>query len=419
MNDSAITDASRDGRVAVLKAHREYRLGTIVRLTAAALGNLANASSLMLYSVGVFISTLQQDLGWSRTDTAVAATLFTIVIFLGTPFVGRLADRVDPARLAAVSLFSVGLCLIVIPGHIHTVGALWAMYVGVAVIGLGTSPVVVNSPVAANFSSARGLAIGVAIAGQGLGAFVAPRLASLMIERSGWVAGYEVLGAVALIVSPILWFGLGNPRHRIPTEGIATAANAVGDTLQAAFRLPVFWKLSSVSILAGLGMSGAVAHLIPFLHDQHLTTLEAAKLASLLGVSNVVGRLVTGYTLDRTPGPLPGLPFLGIGAIALIILNTFGVSGATLAVLMLGFTVGAEFDLVAYYTSRFFGLRAYSAIFGWQYGMVAFGAAFAPALLGILRDHLGTYGLGFALSSSCLGIAALLCPLLGKYRYAP
>lgn len=89
------------------------------------------------------------------------------------------------------------------------------------------------------------------------------------------------------------------------------------------------------------------------------------------------------------------------------------------AFLMLGFTVGAEFDLVAYYTSRFFGLRAYSAIFGWQYGMVAFGAAFAPALLGILRDHSGTYGLGFALSSSCLGIAALLCPLLGKYRYAP
>ena len=418
MHDTAaMTDVSRADDLQV--NDREYRIGNISKLFAATLGNLASVSSLMLYSVGVFISRLQQDLGWSRTDTALSATLFTIVIFLGTPFVGRLADRVEPARLAAVSLFSAGICLIFVPPHIHTVGALWAMYFGVAVIGLGTSPVVVNSPVVANFSCARGFAIGVAIAGQGMGAFVAPRLASLMMERSGWIAGYAGLGIVALIVAPILWFGLGSPRRQVKTDSGESLVHASGDTLRTAFRLPVFWMLSLISILAGLGMSGTVAHLVPFLHDHNLSTLEAAKLASLLGLSNVAGRLVTGYTLDRVQGPLPGLPFLGIGAIALIVLISFGVPGATLAILMLGFTVGAEFDLVAYFTSRYFGLRAYSAIFGWQYGMVAFGAAFAPALLGILRDHLGNYIPGFALSSICLGIAATLCPFLGKYRYAP
>jgi MFS family permease len=417
MHDSALTQIPSAAGLELMGGGREYTIRNSVRLIAATLGNLASVASLVLYSVGVFISRLQQDFGWSRTDTALSATLFTIVIFVGTPLIGRLADRVDPGRLAALSLFFAGICLIIIPQHIHTIGGLWAMYFGVAVIGLGTSPVVVNAPIAANFSRGRGFAIGVAIAGQGMGAFVAPRLASVMIERAGWTAGYAVLGAVALGVAPILWFGLGTKPHEGTRMGRTTESPGV--SFKTAFHLPVFWMLSLISILAGLGMSGTVAHLVPFLHDQTMSALEAAKLASLLGLSSVTGRLVTGYTLDRIQGPLPGLPFLAVGAIGLALLISYGVPVATVAVLMLGFTVGSEFDMVAYFTSRYFGLRAYSGIFGWQYGMTAFGASIAPAVLGILHDHLGNYTLGFALSSSCLGIAAILCPLLGRYRYAP
>lgn len=166
-------------------------------------------------------------------------------------------------------------------------------------------------------------------------------------------------------------------------------------------------------------MSGAVAHLVPFLRDHSFSASEAAGLASLLGLSNIVGRFVTGFTLDRVDGPFPGLPFVGIGAIGLLLLVYLGAPVAAIAVLLMGFTVGSEFDLLAYFTSRYFGLRAYATVFGWNYAMVALGAALAPALLGILRDHQGNYVLGFTLSSACLALAALLCPFLGRYRYAP
>jgi len=417
MNDASVATATPGSGLADVARGSAVRKGVI--LSAAVLGNLASMPTLLLYTVGIFISRLQQDFGWSRTDTALSATWFTLVLFVGTPLIGRVADRVDPARLAASSLLAAGSGLVILPRLIHGIGALWAFYVVLAVIGLGTSPVVVNKPVVATFSSRRGLAIGVALAGQGIGAFVAPRLAAAVIERGGWQLGYASLGVVAIVLAPIIWFGL---RSR-PSNAVALRSTLIpehaGMSFRAAFRSPVFWLLSAISILAGLGMSGAVAHLVPFLRDHSLSAPEAASLASLLGLSNIVGRFVTGFTLDRVDGPFPGLPFVGIGAIGLLLLVYFGAPVAAIAVLLLGFTVGSEFDLLAYFTSRYFGLRAYATVFGWNYAMVAFGAALAPALLGFLRDHQGNYVLGFTLSSACLALAALLCPFLGRYRYAP
>jgi MFS family permease len=417
MNDAAVVTATPGSGLADGARGSSVRKGVI--LSAAVLGNLASMPTLLLYTVGIFISRLQQDFGWSRTDTALSATWFTLVLFVGTPLIGRVADRVDPARLAALSLLAAGSGLVILPRLIHGIGALWAFYVVLAVIGLGTSPVVVNKPVVATFSSRRGLAIGVALAGQGIGAFVAPRLAAAVIERGGWQLGYASLGVVAIVLAPIIWFGLASR----PSNAVALRSTPIleraGMSFGAAFRSPVFWLLSAISILAGLGMSGAVAHLVPFLRDHSLSAPEAASLASLLGLSNIVGRFVTGFTLDRVDGPFPGLPFVGIGAIGLLLLVYLGAPAAAIAVLLLGFTVGSEFDLLAYFTSRYFGLRAYATVFGWNYAMVAFGAALAPALLGILRDHQGNYVLGFTLSSACLALAALLCPFLGRYRYAP
>ena len=417
MNDAAVVSETRGSGLADGARGSAVRKGVI--LSAALLGNLASMPTLLLYTVGIFISRFQQDFGWSRTETAFSATWFTVVLFVGTPLIGRVADRVDPARIAALSLLVAGTGLVIMPQLIHGIGALWGFYIGLAVIGLGSSPVVVNKPVVATFSGGRGLAIGVALAGQGIGAFLAPRLTAAMIERGGWQLGYASLGVIAIVVAPIVWLSLGSRPSTASALRSAPMLEASGMSFKEAFRSRVFWLLSTISVLAGLGMTGAVAHLVPFLRDHSLSASEAAGLASLLGLSNIVGRFVTGFTLDRVDGPFPGLPFVGIGAIGLLLLVHFGAPVAAIAVLLMGFTLGSEFDLLAYFTSRYFGLRAYSTVFGWNYSMVAFGAALAPAALGILRDHQGNYILGFALSSACLALAALLCPFLGRYRYAP
>jgi MFS family permease len=165
-------------------------------------------------------------------------------------------------------------------------------------------------------------------------------------------------------------------------------------------------------------MSGPVAHLVPFLRDRALSVHDAAAFASLLGITNLISRPAMGFILDRVNGPLPGLPVLVLGAIGVILPVLFGVPFAAAAVLMLGFAIGSEFDLLAYFVSRYFGLRAYATVFGWNFGMVALGAAIGPVMVGWMRDQQGDYRLGFVVSGACLAVAGLLCPFLGRYRFA-
>jgi MFS family permease len=389
-----------------------------VILAAAVLGNLVGINILMLYSVGIFLGTLQQEFGWSRTETSLSVTWFTIVVFLGTPVIGRVADRVDPGRLAALSLVAVGVALLLFPHWIDSVRSLWFFYFGVAVLGLGTSPAVVNKTVVATFSRTRGLAVGVALAGAGIGTFVAPRLTAALIERGGWKLGYTGLGLLAIGIAPFIWFGLGGRSTDAPGGSPERGSNTSGMPFNAAYRTRVFWLLSIISVLAGFGLTGAMTNLVPFLRDHGLRSSEAARFASLLGLSSIAGRVITGYTLDRVNGPFPGLPFIGIGALGVLMLVEFDIRLATLSILMLGFVLGSEFDLLSYFTSRYFGLRAQATVFGWNYGMVAVGAAIAPVVIGALRDQRGNYVMGFLISSICLGAAAGLCPFLGRYRYA-
>ena len=52
----------------------------------------------------------------------------------------------------------------------------------------------------------------------------------------------------------------------------------------------------------------------------------------------------------------------------------------------LGLAVGAEIDIVAYLTTRYFGFRRYGVIYGWLYGMFIFGTGVGPPLMGAVFD---------------------------------
>jgi MFS family permease len=402
------------GSAASQRSETRHKVAIIV---GAFLGDFASVNVLLLYSVGVFISTLNHTFGWSHAETAMCMTWFTIVVFLGSSLIGRLADWIDPGRLASVSMLCFGVLLTLMPNFVHSVGTLWIAYIILAIVGLGTSPVVLTKPVISGFTTSRGFALGLALTGGGVGAFAAPRLATAFIERGGWKAGYVGLGLVAIVTAPFIWTLLG---HRVSPVAKAVGVR-IGDypgvLFREACRLREFWILSIFAFLAGFGVSGPVAHLVPFFRDRALSPTDAGALASMMGLSNLVGRLTSGVVLDRFKGPSPGLPLLGIGAVGIFIAVAFGAPAALTAVLLLGFAIGAEISLLGYFTSRYFGLRAHAAIFGWNYGMVALGAAIGPVVVGALRDNRGNYDLGFYLTGGALALAASLCPMLGRYRF--
>ncbi len=81
---------------------------------------------------------------------------------------------------------------------------------------------------------------------------------------------------------------------------------------------------------------------------------------------------------------------------------------------MIGLSIGAENDFLAYLASRYFGLRAYGAVCGLLLSSVLCGTAFAPIAYAMWFETYGTYvgilGLGVVANIVAVVITAFLGP---------
>ena len=148
-----------------------------------------------------------------------------------------------------------------------------------------------------------------------------------------------------------------------------------------------------------------------------MTPTSAALALSMLGLSGIVGRLITGHLLDRVFAPMVSLSVLLIAAAGIVIVAyatsaTMGIFGAFL----IGFGAGSEADVVPYLIAKYFGRARFSTLYGLSWTAYAVGAAFGPVFMGRAFDKAGAYVPStFLLLSAPLFLAALLQLLLPRY----
>jgi cyanate permease len=156
--------------------------------------------------------------------------------------------------------------------------------------------------------------------------------------------------------------------------------------------------------------SGVVGQLAPLIGDRGLSEGAVAVVMSLYAFGLLVGRLITGFALDRFSPPLVAavmtlVPALGI---ALLLIPSPSFALAALAVAMIGMQQGSEVDIIAFFVSRSFGLKHYGTI----YGMVAMAGAISTAvalvLFGKVHDWTGSYDMALVIGgvAFCTGAAA-------------
>jgi MFS family permease len=120
--------------------------------------------------------------------------------------------------------------------------------------------------------------------------------------------------------------------------------------------------------------------------DSGLHAANAAKTASLLGVSLICGRLATGIAIDRFFAPRVATILMAVSSAGFAVLAFGSSSLVPFAAVFVGISFGAEIDLVVFLVSRYFSTTVYGRIFGMLYGVVLVGPAISPALYGFLRD---------------------------------
>ncbi|WP_165772291.1 MFS transporter [Niveispirillum lacus] len=393
----------------------EFRRGWSLIL-AAATGVGLGITGLTFYTLGIFIGPLTQEFGWSRTSLASATILTTLTtLFLG-PVVGRLADRFGGRTVGLVSLVGLAAGL----GGLSLIGAdLWSFYLafGVAmVLGAGTLPIVWTRAVNAGFDNARGLALGLTLTGTGVVAILAPPYTQWLIADHGWRIAYLGQAALVLVIGlPLVWLLF----HEVGGVKQATAIPVVRSGMSAAVarRSRQFWMLGVGFLFASFAVSALIVHLVSILSGGGMERASAVWAASLLGFAIIAGRLGVGVLVDRFYAPAVAFGILAIAAGACFLLMLAGGSLplALAAVVLIGLAAGAEVDLVAYLASRYFGLRAYGEIYGWQLGFFALGAGLGPMGVGRLYDATGSYTVGLIACAIGFAVGAVLIGLLGRY----
>ena len=159
------------------------------------MGQTCSLGTLLVYTFGVFAKPLAAAFHSSRGAIALAVSLLNVVIAIGAPGAGWFVDRYGGRRVITMSVVGLAACLAAMAFVQPPLWHLYALYAAAALVGLGAAPVAYGRVIANWFDRKRGLALGVAGAGIGLGAFLAPSLAQFFVDRSGWRSAYVALGA--------------------------------------------------------------------------------------------------------------------------------------------------------------------------------------------------------------------------------
>jgi predicted MFS family arabinose efflux permease len=401
----------------------EFRRG-FKPLIGAVIGAGCGLSSISFYTHGVFVSAISTDMSWSRGQVQLGVTIMILMAVVTAPAIGWLIDKIGARRVALTSIPLYGVTLASLS---LTSNALWSYYflwACMAILAAGTLPITWTRVVNTWFDDYRGIALGITLAGTGLAATFAPSYVTWLIEELGWRGAYVALAATVTSISlPGVYLlfmePLGAPddaaKRNASDNDIVKTDN--GMTLKRALYGYRFWALGLALFFVAAGISGLITNLVPLLVDKGRTAADAAGYAGLIGISVIVGRLFAGFLVDHFWAPMVAAVFLSAPCVAALVLagpSTTPILIGTSA-LIIGLAAGAELDLLAFLTSRYFGLRHYGAIYGGQYVFFSIGAGLAPVGFGRAYDVFGSYDNVLIIVAVMSVVGAGLMLTLGRY----
>ncbi len=381
-------------------------------------GTAFGMPAIPFYTIGVFAPIFAKEFGWSFGVIFGGLSLLAGAILIVGPFFAPLIDKFGARMVASTSLPCLSLSYMTLAASNGSVTQYYVSWLAIAIFGLGATPVVFTRVINNAFGERRGLALGIVLSGAGLFAFLVKPLAQLLIEAGGWRVAILVVGTMPIVIAcpMVLWGFASLPSRPAGTEPTMSKA-LEGMAAREAFRSRHFWLLAIVFIPMSLAIAAPLPNIENILRSLTLSPNEVVQLASLVGIAAVAGRLLGGVLVDRFWAPAVGTVILMLGAVSCLILSLSQVSFpvACIAILLLGFTSGLEFDLMSYLVARYLGMRSYSTTYATLYGIFVVGAFIGPSLFGFVFDRVGTYS-GILQTCALLLVAgAGTILLLGPY----
>jgi MFS family permease len=375
------------------------------------------------YGLSVYVAMLQRLHGWSAAAVSAPVTVYYVAGALLTASVGDLYERFGPRAMVAGG--SVAMAAGV--AALGVVTQPWQLYPTLLVMSVGwgaMSGAAINIILAPWWERRRGLVVSIAFNGATLGGVIIAPVLIPLIDMLGFTRALATAALVLLIVLPAVAAGVmrrGPEVFGLGPEG-APLASPLRSPRCGGRRWPAdtlrTWRFWSVSAPFALGLAaqvGVLTHLVALVTPA-LGTHGAARAVSTTTAAAMLGRLLTGFVVDRLNRRHVASATLVIQIVGLALL---GWAPSTVSVYvgcaLFGLGVGNLTTLPGLILAVEWPPQRFSALVGLVVGINQFTFAFGPSLVGVMRDWAGTYGPALGACTALQAVAAAMI-LLGPER---
>ena len=363
------------------------------------------------YAFPVFFDVMVREMGWARTQAALAMTIGTFVAGATGILVGWLIRQVGlrPVMVCGTIIAALGFLLL------RTVAEPWQFYlyygfvISIGVAGIGTIPDM--TAVEAWFDHGKSTALGIAATGVGAGGVVMPLLAGWLISKYGWqtacvcIAG--ILIFVGIPVSTIIMRTRGG-RKVAPEQAQQKGLEAGDATIGQALRQKSFWLVSISAMLWYLAYTIGLTHQVAFAGDMGIDRVAAAGAVSVLCVFSIPARLGFGKLGDIMDKRYVMMMAAGLQAIAFaMLLKTTNLAMLYVYSALIGVGVGGLTPILPGLVADYFGRRHFGAIYGALEMVTTLGIMIGPVYGGWIYDTTKSYYLAF-LSGIIIALLAVI-----------
>ena len=374
-------------------------------------------------TMAVVLKPISDDLGWSRSLTAAAVTMGSILGGVLSPLFGPIADRWGPRLLlpaggAVVGLLAIGVGFSTQPWQFYATFVPARALTEFLLCGIVPFTAVANW-----FYAKRPRAMGLVAMSVPLGSSALSLVYQFFVTHYGWRSAFLALGISlwVLVVIPGAIFLRRQPEDLgLAPDGLTGAPLSLGKERQEnqaerswtradAMRTGALWLLVASTFLASVGTGGIAFHTVAYFTDNQIAPGVAAGALSLMALSGAMGNALWGALAERMqPRPLSvATMVISAGAVALL-MQVRGPFTAYIFAVLFGLNARGAAVLTLILLARYFGRSSYGAITSvldpFHKGGLGLGALFA----GIAFDFTGNYQTIFAIFLVSYLLSALL-----------
>lgn len=347
------------------------------------------------FSFPTFFDPMAEELGAGRASTSLVFSITAFTWFAVGVYTGKLTDRAGPRRVLFVGAAAIGLGLL-LTSRVNQVWVGYITYGGGVGLGVGCTYVPLLAVVGGWFRERRPLAIGLTVAGIGVGTMIGAPLAAVLIDRYGWRTAFVIIGVGACTLLFLSASVAEQPPLAATVEDVR-----LGDQV----RSRPFALIYSSGVLFSVASFVPLVFLTPYAIDEGIGSLAAASLVSIVGLASTVARFALGpiarrYGVIRT-----------FRATVLVLASSFFIwlfvpSFAGLAAFgfTMGFSYGGFSALSPVVAAELFGEGNLGGVIGAYYTCFGIGALVGVPLAGLTIDITGAY-------ESAIVLAMVLCYL--------